>query len=384
MNTNMSKSNEQNEKETRKFCLYAHINMINGKIYIGQTCNPLYKRWKDGLGYIGNKHFYNSINKYGWDNFKHLSLIENLNGDYANIIEKELIKKYNTTNPDFGYNILPGGENRDGKNNPNYGNHYSQETKKILSNLAKQRFKNKENHPRYGAELSNDTKNKIRKKNIGYTITNEQKERMIANNEAIHEIYKLDFDYNVIKIFETKVKAIEDAKIILNISFPKVKYQVVDNFIYTYSELYSDIIHDELLKKKIKFGNFMRFSKPVICLNNLKVYPTIDFASKETNISSSQIILCCQGKRKCGGNDKNLGKLIWEYYDETKTYKQKIYPGKNAKICICITTGEEFESSTEASNKYGIGKSSINYACKHNTSTLGGNTGYKKILWKYG
>lgn len=106
MNTNMSKSNEQNEKETRKFCLYAHINMINGKIYIGQTCNPLYKRWKDGLGYIGNKHFYNSINKYGWDNFKHISLIENLNGDYANIIEKELIKKYNTTNPDFGYNIL--------------------------------------------------------------------------------------------------------------------------------------------------------------------------------------------------------------------------------------------------------------------------------------
>lgn len=80
-------------------------------MYIGQTCQSPEKRWANGLGYKNCIAFNNAIKKYRWDNFKHIVLFENLTSDEANIFEEFLIKKYNTTNEKFGYNIKYGGEN---------------------------------------------------------------------------------------------------------------------------------------------------------------------------------------------------------------------------------------------------------------------------------
>ena len=93
--------------------IYVHINKTNGKIYIGQTkFDNLNRRWNtDGSGYKTNKHFWNSIQKYGWDNFEHIVLFENLSLEEANLIEEELIKKYDSTNPNKGYNLRFGGRN---------------------------------------------------------------------------------------------------------------------------------------------------------------------------------------------------------------------------------------------------------------------------------
>lgn len=93
------------------FYIYVHINKSNGKMYIGQTCQSPEKRWANGLGYKNCIAFNNAIKKYRWDNFKHIVLFENLTSDEANIFEEFLIKKYNTTNEKFGYNIKYGGEN---------------------------------------------------------------------------------------------------------------------------------------------------------------------------------------------------------------------------------------------------------------------------------
>lgn len=41
-----------------------------------------------------------------------------------------------------------------GDKNPNYGNNYSDETRKIQSDIAKERFKNKSNHPRWNGGVS--------------------------------------------------------------------------------------------------------------------------------------------------------------------------------------------------------------------------------------
>ena len=65
---------------------------------------------KDGYQYHQCTHFWRAIQKYGWDNFEHIVLIENISKEMANIIESELIKKYDTTNSKYGYNITLGGD----------------------------------------------------------------------------------------------------------------------------------------------------------------------------------------------------------------------------------------------------------------------------------
>lgn len=95
-----------------KYFLYKHTNLTDGKVYIGITKQKPNRRWHNGLGYKNNRYFYNAIQKYGWENFKHEIIYENLSFEEANNKEIELIKKYNSTNKEKGYNIHDGGEAR--------------------------------------------------------------------------------------------------------------------------------------------------------------------------------------------------------------------------------------------------------------------------------
>lgn len=132
------------------FKIYAHINKSNGKIYIGQTCmfNPNY-RWRDGKGYEPDSYFGRAIQKYGWDNFIHLIVIDHLSLDEANLFEEELIKKYKTTDRRYGYNIAFGGENYRLNDNTkeklrqiNMGKKYSIQTKEKHREITKAQWDN--------------------------------------------------------------------------------------------------------------------------------------------------------------------------------------------------------------------------------------------------
>ena len=65
----------------------------------------------NGRGYQINTHFYNAIQKYGWDKFDHFILMSNLTVEEANYYEQEFIKLYDACNPNKGYNITTGGCN---------------------------------------------------------------------------------------------------------------------------------------------------------------------------------------------------------------------------------------------------------------------------------
>lgn len=134
----------------KDYCIYCHTNKINGKKYIGQTCNKPEKRWMNGKGYIKNKHFYNAIQKYGWDSFAHEILFNGLTLAEANQLEEELIAKYDTMNPEKEYNLKAGGKrskvsketrkrmsenhyDNKGVKSPWYGKKHSEETKKKIS-----------------------------------------------------------------------------------------------------------------------------------------------------------------------------------------------------------------------------------------------------------
>ena len=98
------------------YCVYMHKCIKNNKIYIGMT-NDVKRRWRSkGVEYKPPKNedqnsrsFWNAIKKYGWDNFQHLIIENNLTEKEAEEKEKYYILKYNTGNKKYGYNIAPGG-----------------------------------------------------------------------------------------------------------------------------------------------------------------------------------------------------------------------------------------------------------------------------------
>ena len=89
------------------YCVYVHINKINGKMYVGQSCN-LHERWRcQGKNYFNSIKFFHAIKKYGWDNFIHAVIKDNMFVDEADAVEKELIETFDTINN--GYNLKEGG-----------------------------------------------------------------------------------------------------------------------------------------------------------------------------------------------------------------------------------------------------------------------------------
>ena len=172
--------------------VYVHINKINHKLYFGQTCcQNVNQRYRHGKGYIKSPHFYSAIQKYGWDAFEHIIIIDNLTKEEANVVEFELIKKYKTTNKNFGYNILKGGDNRElseetkekiritkiGNKNPMYNHNFSEEHRERLSTSLKGRRQSEEwinkrkmfgkRNPMYGKIPSEETRRKISEANKG-------------------------------------------------------------------------------------------------------------------------------------------------------------------------------------------------------------------------
>lgn len=126
----------------------------NNKKYIGITSQKAEKRWANGIGYQRCPKFYNAISKYGWGNIEHKILFTNLTKKKAEQKEIELIKEYNTTDDNFGYNLSNGG-------NTTRGYKYTEEQKKKLSLSQKGKHTGNKNG-RYGKHCSDETKEKIR------------------------------------------------------------------------------------------------------------------------------------------------------------------------------------------------------------------------------
>jgi len=86
--------------------IYKTLCLVNGKIYIGQSCKESSKSKK----YIGGGTILAvAIKKYGKENFTKEVLKDDISTrKMLNIWEKLFIKKFNSCNPDVGYNIIQG------------------------------------------------------------------------------------------------------------------------------------------------------------------------------------------------------------------------------------------------------------------------------------
>ena len=175
------------------YTVYVHI-APNNKMYIGITKENVKKRWcTNGKGYRTQKLFWRAIQKYGWDNFKHIILFENLSKEMACECEIALIAKFNTNNSKYGYNVYPGGnignkgmhlsQNQiEGMRKRMLGTHLSEETKRKISESNKG-YKQTPEHiekvrkTKLGKKLSEEHKRKLRISHLGYKPSIEQRNK---------------------------------------------------------------------------------------------------------------------------------------------------------------------------------------------------------------
>lgn len=181
----------------RNYCVYMHINKINQKKYIGITSQKPNCRWKKGEGYRECIRFYNAIKKYGWENFEHLILCENLSLEEAEQKEIELIKKYKTNYAQYGYNIANGG-NCKGK--------VSEETKKKISNATKGKKFSLEHKRKIGESQKGEKNHNYGKKapdEIRKKMTEGQLKHPNSGQFLSRKINQYDLQGNFIKTWQS-------------------------------------------------------------------------------------------------------------------------------------------------------------------------------------
>lgn len=331
-----------NKQET--WCVYMHTNIINNKKYIGITKKSPKKRWGcKGYGYKKSQPvFWNAIQKYGWDNFEHEILFNNLSQKEAQEKEIELIAKYKTNcrrydSPEYGYNMTDGGEgmngnfptaktrekmsasHRDriknetweekekrhlrmcGNTNPFYGKKHTEETKGIISSKAKERLKNKQNHPRYNKSPSIESRIKS------------------SFSHKKSPVIQFDMDGNFIAEYSGIIEAHRKTNVnrtsIGDCCHHKVK--TAGGFIWEFKNV-------EDMNKKALCKTF--HTKRVVQLNMdgsiIKVFESLKNAEKCTKIYSQNIGACCSGKYKQAGGFK------WMYEEDYKEQKGEDYGEK--------------------------------------------------------
>lgn len=95
--------------------VYKATNLINGKIYIGQTINTLEYRKNQHLREAKSKrrstvYFHNAILKYGFENFVFEEIDCADTQEELNSKEQKWIAYYSSNNKEYGYNLDSGGK----------------------------------------------------------------------------------------------------------------------------------------------------------------------------------------------------------------------------------------------------------------------------------
>lgn len=235
----------------KTYFIYEHINLINGKRYIGLTKqNPPSKRWENGRGYIKNTAFFNDILFYGWKTgFKHNILYEGLTQKEAFDKEIELIEKYNTTNPDFGYNISKGGALGPG-------------------------------------DFTKMTQWQREHKKFGKDNVNSKKVQCIETGDVFGSIAEANRWSNTTKVGDC-CKGLRDHAG----THPNTKELLTWKYVGDDKEV-TQFCHKRTEKRKIK---------KVKCITTGQVFNNASEASRFYNVTACNILRVCKGKRKTAG-----------------------------------------------------------------------------------
>jgi group I intron endonuclease len=272
----------------KNYTVYIHINKINNKKYVGITCRKVNTRWgKDGKGYNGQELFWRAIQKYGWDNFQHLIVFENVNKELALELEKQLILENKTFDSEYGYNSTFGGE---------IGVIPTERVRLKISDLAK------------GRKHSEETKRKISEALTGKKHSQESREKMLKykkeNINPWRGQHHTEEARNKMRKNRKRIPHTEEHK-------QKLKENHAD---------FSGEKHPQAIK--------------CILINTKEIFSTITEASEAYNTDNSSIAKCCKGKRKSAGKHPETREpLRWMFYEDYLNQQEnKEYINSDLKI----------------------------------------------------
>lgn len=183
------------------YTLYKHTTP-SGKVYIGITTKSVEERWLNGRGYRRNEHFWNAIQKYGWNEIKHEILAIGLSKEEATEAEKMYIALYRSHDIKHGYNLTLGGET---------GIVHTAESRRKLSESRKgQRYnigvpfteERKRHLSEHHADFSGDKNPNWGKKWTPEQLAVRQAHRVYAkgaDNPRAKQILQLDMNGNLVK-----------------------------------------------------------------------------------------------------------------------------------------------------------------------------------------
>jgi group I intron endonuclease len=315
--------------KTRRYCLYCHTNKINGKKYFGITCQKPERRWQNGHAYT--RYFKNAINKYGWDNFTHEIIVDDLSYEDAITLEVEYIEKYNTCYYNAnsnGYNATLGGAG------PNGYKH---------SIATKEKFKNRVISPEIRARIGRA----VSIANKGRAVSEETIRKIVATRMANDGYKHTD---------ETKLKIsnLQKGRPLTE----KWKNNISKNHLE--NPRYNARIVYQIDKK----------SKEVVCK-----FDSISEARRKTGINN--IGACLSKKQNSAGGyywSYNLDDFIVPIPKENAgQYKKRPIEqySKDNRLIAC------YESIAEAARESGVSKFSIRHVLVGRDLSAGG------YVWKY-
>lgn len=285
--------------ENGNYCVYVHTSP-SGKKYVGQTGVDPEKRWRNGgKGYLSKRDggysqpiFAHAILKYGWDNFEHEIIADNLTKEEADNFEKLLIEKLNTINSNYGYNLREGGS---------HGG-LSEETKKKIGEVQKGKIMSEESKrkisqslkgdksPLYGTHPSKEARKRMseaqKKRAIEKGFSEEHRRKISEANKGEN-----NWNFGGHLSEETKRKMSESRK-------------GEKHFMYGKH-------HSEETKRKIKESQKMRKIAQYNLQGELiRIWDCMHDIGRELGIAISNVQKCCKGKRKTSAG------FIWKYYED--------------------------------------------------------------------
>ena len=244
--------------------LYVHIipkeitGLSHDKYYVGITSKNPRKRWGNGNGYQrkGMEIFWNEIKKYGWNNIRHVVLLQNLTKEHASEMERLYIQIFRSNNPEYGYNKNAGG----------FGGNAKPLVPVVQYDLRGNYIKT-------------------------WNSCAEAARAVGASRSEISHVLKLG-----------------------NRTSKGYQWRYVGQFAPgPYKKLTG--YNSRGPRPNMQGANSYQ-AKKVVLLNTEEIFGCIKDAEENTNANRTNIVQCCKLKQGSSGRDGNRKRLVWRYYND--------------------------------------------------------------------